>query len=81
MVVLSQCPWAWVREWADVPRADRKKNAAYLEFKQSATDLMMEQGFRKVYPELEKYVTFQKKEKGKKAAWEAALNYQRLPRH
>lgn len=59
VVVLSQCPWVWVREWADVPRADRKKNAAYLEFKQSATDLMMEQGFRKVFPELEKYVTFQ----------------------
>ena len=57
IVVLSQCPWAWCKEWATLSHAEREKSATYQAFKDAAKATMMEQGFRKVFPKLEKYIT------------------------
>jgi hypothetical protein len=58
VVVLSQCPWSWVSEWCDLSVAERAKSDSYLAFKKQTTDALMEQGFRKIFPHLEKYVSF-----------------------
>ena len=56
VVVLSQCPWAWVAPWAHMAHAEREKDASYADFKQRAQAAMMEQGFRVVFPKLEPYI-------------------------
>lgn len=58
VMVLSQCPWDWVREWASLNKDQRDENAAYQSFKAKTTEAMMEQGFRRCYSHLEKYIIF-----------------------
>ncbi|GMH48348.1 hypothetical protein TL16_g00272 [Triparma laevis f. inornata] len=56
VVILSQCPWDWVKEWQDIPKAEREKNSDYQKFTQQTEDFLMENCFRKTFPKLEKYV-------------------------
>jgi all-trans-retinol 13,14-reductase len=56
VVVLSQCPWAWVRPWQHLTKKERAADQGYQAFKEQAEAAMMEQGFRKVFPRLEKHV-------------------------
>ena len=58
VVVLSQCPWSWVSEWADLSVYDRTKSSSYQAFNAKTKDVLMEQGFRKIYPHLEKFISF-----------------------
>ncbi|GMI01682.1 hypothetical protein TrST_g10383 [Triparma strigata] len=56
IVILSQCPFGWVKQWQNIPKAQREKDEQYQKFKQRTEDYMMEHGFRSVFPHLEKYV-------------------------
>ena len=56
IVVLSQCPWKWVSEWDGLSAKERKQNASYQAFKTKTEEALMEQGFRKVFPQFEKYI-------------------------
>jgi len=56
IVVLSQCPFRWVKGWAHLNHAERSRDPAYAAFKKNAKEAMMAQGFRKVFPHLEKCV-------------------------
>jgi all-trans-retinol 13,14-reductase len=58
VVVLSQCPWAWVAQWAHLSHEERRHSDSYEAFKMSTRETLMEQGFRRVFPELEKYILF-----------------------
>lgn len=58
VVVLTQCPWHWVSQWADLTPKQRKKDAGYQAFKKKTEETLMERGFRKVFPEMEKYIVF-----------------------
>ena len=58
IVVLSQCPWNWVKEWSTLSVSERANSPGYQAFKQKTTDALMEQGFRRIYSHLEKYVVF-----------------------
>ena len=56
VVVLSSCPWAWVEPWAHLTPEARAKDKSYAAFKQSYQEAAMAQGFRCVFPHLEKYI-------------------------
>ncbi len=56
VVVISQCPWAWVAPWAELSHEQRANDAGYAAFKARVKDELMEQGFRKVFPKLEPYI-------------------------
>eukprot|EP01043_Picozoa_sp_COSAG02_P003501 COSAG02_NODE_86_length_39084_cov_17.815724_1_plen_609_part_00 len=58
VVVLSQCPWAWVAPWAHLSHEERRHSESYEAFKTLTQETLMEQGFRRVFPELEKYILF-----------------------
>lgn len=58
VVVLSQCPWAWVAPWAHLSHKERRHSESYEAFKTLTQETLMEQGFRRVFPELEKYILF-----------------------
>ena len=57
IMVISQCPWSWVAPWAELSHAQRENSAGYAAFKASYQLAAMEQGFRKVFPKLEPYIT------------------------
>eukprot|EP00750_Incisomonas_marina_P022304 INCI4963.1.p2 GENE.INCI4963.1~~INCI4963.1.p2 ORF type:complete len:629 (-),score=107.45 INCI4963.1:2815-4701(-) len=58
VVVLSQCPWKWVSQWAQLSPKQRDRNEGYQAFKKRTEEVLMEDGFRKVFPNLEKYIVF-----------------------
>jgi all-trans-retinol 13,14-reductase len=56
IVVLSTCPWEWVKPWAHMSHEERSKDQSYTAFKAKAKEALMEQGFRRVFPKLERYI-------------------------
>lgn len=56
VVVLSQCPFSWVKPWAGMTHSERSKDASYQKFKADAREAMMQQGFREIFPDLERYI-------------------------
>jgi len=56
IMVISRCPWHWVKPWASMSREARTKDAGYAAFKAKTKDVLMEDGFRKIFPELEQYI-------------------------
>ena len=58
VVVLSQCPWGWVARFAHLGEKARARDPAYQAFKAKATAALLRQGFRRVFPQLEKAIAF-----------------------
>ena len=56
IVVLTSHPYEWVEKWTGTSHVDREKDEGYQHFKGKLKDHMMEHGFNRVYPELEKYI-------------------------
>ena len=56
IVVLSQCPFRWVEQWAHLNHAQREKDKDYLAFKQKMQEVLTERGFCKRFPDLEQYI-------------------------
>ena len=56
IVVLTNHPYEWVKKWADKNHTERERDMEYQSFKARLKDHMMEHGFRKVYPDLEKHI-------------------------
>ena len=56
MLVLGRCPFAWVAPFAHLSKEQRAKDEPYQEFKAKARDALMRDGFRKVFPHLEKHL-------------------------
>lgn len=48
VVVLSQCPWQWVKQWAHLDHATREKDPGYRAFKERTKEVLIQDGLRKV---------------------------------
>lgn len=57
VLVLSQCPFSWVEPFAHLTTVEaRRRDPGYQAFKAQAKEALMRDGFRRVFPHLERYI-------------------------
>ena len=56
IVVLTNAPYKWVKQWEHLTPKERKKNKDYCKYKELCKKNMMEEGFMKIYPYLKNYI-------------------------